>query len=276
MKQHNILTIALFALIACASILNTASAQCGIQNTAFQSGEKLDYQLYFNWQFMWLKAGTAQMQITQNNYEGHEGFRCHLITRGNQRTDKYFMMRDTLECYVKNDCTPLYFRKGALEGSRYTVDEVWYTYPGDGTVALKQRYHDRNANIHDKSYSTNVCTFDMLSMLLRARSFDASKFTKGQIIKFPLCDGDDVKQAILIYRGKKQFKMENTKVKYKCLVFSFIEKDGSKDKEVVTFYVTDDLNHMPVRIDLNLKFGTAKAFLTNAENLRNPQTSIIQ
>ena len=27
----------------------TSMAQCGIENTAFQAGEKLDYDLHFNW-----------------------------------------------------------------------------------------------------------------------------------------------------------------------------------------------------------------------------------
>jgi hypothetical protein len=41
----------------------------------------------------------------------------------------------------------------------------------------------------------------------------------------------------------------------------------------VKFYITDDKNHLPVRLDLNLNFGTAKAFLTGASGIRNPQTA---
>ena len=49
--------------------------------------------------------------------------------------------------------------------------------------------------------------------------------------------------------------------KYDCLVLSYVEKDGSKDKEIVRFFVTDDAKHIPIRLDLFLKFGAAKAFL---------------
>ena len=38
-----------------------ASAQCGIENFAFKSGEFLSYDLYFNWKFVWVKVGTASM-----------------------------------------------------------------------------------------------------------------------------------------------------------------------------------------------------------------------
>ena len=49
-----------------------------------------------------------------------------------------------------------------------------------------------------------------------------------------------------------------------------------RDREVVTFYITDDKNHLPVRLDMYLRFGSAKAFLTEAKGVRNPQTAIIK
>jgi hypothetical protein len=58
-------------------------------------------------------------------------------------------------------------------------------------------------------------------------------------------------------------------------VFSFIERKNNKEKEIVRFYITDDANHLPVRLDMNLNFGTAKAFLRNASGVRHPQTSIV-
>jgi hypothetical protein len=42
---------------------------------------------------------------------------------------------------------------------------------------------------------------------------------------------------------------------------SYIEKEEKKDKEIVRFYVTDDNKHVPVRLDMFLRFGSAKAFL---------------
>lgn len=251
------------------------SAQCPLVNSAFQAGEDLHYQLYFNWKFIWLKAGTANLNISDATYQGQKAYRCHLITRGSKRTDKFFMMRDTLLSYLTPDLVPLYFRKGALEGKRYNVDEVWYSY-SNGTTQLQQRYRNHRGEVSDRQYQSSECIYDMVSMLLRARSFDATQFKEGERLHFLMADGDDVSEETLIYRGKKKFKMEETGTVYRCLVFSFVEYEKKKEKEIVTFYVTDDANHAPVRLDLFLKFGTAKAFLTNASHLLNPQTSIIK
>ncbi|MGN1229938.1 MAG: DUF3108 domain-containing protein, partial [Prevotella sp.] len=46
-------------LVALLGMTSQAKAQCGIENTAFGSGEFLTYDLYFNWKFVWVKVGTA-------------------------------------------------------------------------------------------------------------------------------------------------------------------------------------------------------------------------
>lgn len=91
-----------------------------------------------------------------------------------------------------------------------------------------------------------------------------------------MATGRRIEEQTLIYRGKKNFEAEDD-TKYRCLVFSLVEYDKKgKEKEVITFYVTDDKNHLPVRLDLYLNFGSAKAFLKTVKGNRHPLTSIIK
>lgn len=255
--------------------ITSAMGQCPMQNTAFKAGEVLSYDLYFNWKFVWIKVGNASMDISNTKYQGKDAYRCHLITRGNKRTDRFFVMRDTLVSIVDQTMVPYYFRKGALEGKQYRVDEVWYNYQNDNTV-IRQRYKNPRNKVTVQNKRSPQCIYDMLSMLLKARSFNADGYKVNQKIKFLMADGDDVKIETLIYRGKKNFKMENTGTTYRCLVFSFVEYKNNKENEVITFYVTDDKNHLPVRLDMYLNFGSAKAFLTGYKGVRNPMTSIVK
>ncbi len=252
-----------------------AQAQCPLTNTAFNAGEKLQYQLYFNWQFVWLKAGTASLEIKEAKYEGHSCLKASLITKGSSRTDKFFMMRDTLDSFFTTELEPLYYRKGAREGKHYYTDEAWYTHHSSA-VDVRQLYCREGKEPKKAEQTSTECVFDMVSMMMRARSFDPSDYKEGQRIKFLMADNGRIKEETLIFRGRKNFKMESTGVKYRCLVFSFIERKDKKDKEIVTFYITDDQNHIPVRLDLFLRFGTAKAFLASQTEPRNPQTSIIK
>ena len=61
---------------------------------------------------------------------------------------------------------------------------------------------------------------------------------------------------------KKTIKADNDK-KYRCLELAYYEKDDDSGVIQPIFFVTDDENHIPIRLDLNLKFGSAKAFLTS-------------
>ena len=38
----------------------------GINNNAFQGGEKLVYKLYYNWKFVWIPAGEVKFNVIEN------------------------------------------------------------------------------------------------------------------------------------------------------------------------------------------------------------------
>ena len=50
---------------------------------------------------------------------------------------------------------------------------------------------------------------------------------------------------------------------------------GHFDEPQCQQYITDDKNHLPVRLDLYLNFGSAKAFLSSVRGNRHPLTSIV-
>ena len=70
-------------------------AQCSYKNTAFKSGEFLSYNLYYNWKFVWVKAGTASMSTVASRYKGQPAYRASLTTRGNGKVDNAQLRRIT-------------------------------------------------------------------------------------------------------------------------------------------------------------------------------------
>ena len=274
MMKNRWMTIVMLLFLQCSLFAGSAKAQsCGIENKAFQSGENLVYDLYFNWQFVWVKVGSASMSTYQSTYKGKKAFRTCLTTRGNSKLDGVFVMRDTLLCYCDaENLAPLYHRKGALEGKRYYVDELWYSYPNDHS-RLRMHRIDADGEEHWNTKEYTDCVYDMMSIFLRARNFDASTMKKGDIFPMPISDAKSLSNSWLKYRGKETFKVDGTNEKFRTLVFSFIEYEKGKSNELIRFYVTDDQNHVPVRLDMFLSFGSAKAFLKAYKGVRNPMTS---
>ena len=99
----------LILTIVLSSVAGLVRAQCSASNTAFQSGETLAFDLYFNWKFIWIKVGNATWSVSQTQYNGNPAYRTRLITRGSERADKYFVMRDTLTAYSSLNLSPLYY-----------------------------------------------------------------------------------------------------------------------------------------------------------------------
>lgn len=248
-------------------------AQCETENKAFKAGESLTYDLYFNWKFVWVKAGTAHMKIENTTYRGEPAYKTYLQTKGNKRADFFFIMRDTLENIMSHRLVPYTFRKGAEEGNKYTLDQVEFTYK-DGYSHIKQSRHRTGRDPRHSSQVEARCVYDMLSILARARSFDPSDYKVGQKIKFPMATGVEVEDETLIYRGREIVEA-NDKNRYNCLKFSLVEYKDGKEKEIITFYISNDRNHLPIRLDMYLNFGSAKAFLTDITGNRHPITSRI-
>lgn len=269
------LVLCLLAGIVALGAPMTARAQCTAENLAFKSGEHVMYDLYFNWKFIWKKVGLASLTVYETTYHQQPAYRFNLLSVGSKKTDFFFKMRDTLTCYVSDKLEPLYFRKAAEEGKRYTVDEAWFSYSnGQSHVKQRRTWHNPVRDPQEMEYSDTRCIFDMLSILAQARSYDPSDYKVGDRILFPMATGRKVEQQTLIYRGRKEIEANNDTI-YRCLVFSFVEFKKGKEKEVITFYISDDKNHLPIRLDMYLNFGSAKAFLKSVTGNRYPLTSVV-
>lgn len=267
MKKLLLSFVLLFAVLG-------VSAQCTFRNTAFKSGEFLSYNLYYNWKFIWVKAGTASMYTVNTDYHGQPAYRSSLITRGNDRADQFFVMRDSLIAYSSHSMAPMYYRKGAREGKRYTVDEVFYSYP-DGKCSVRMHRQNNDGSHTWKKQTTEDCVFDMLNMFMRARSFRPESWKNGEVVKFPIVDGKNTNPARIVYGGKTYIKGDNDKT-YRCLKLSYHEIDDGKDKEIARFYISDDTNHVPIRLDMFLRFGSAKAFIVGMKGLRSDTIAVVK
>lgn len=264
----------IFCIVLLIGSICMVKAQCGAVNDAIKPGESLSYELKFNWKFIWINAGWAKMTVNNSTFEGKPCLQTDLESYTNKKIDFFFKMRDTLTCITTEDLIPVYFRKGAEEGKRYTVDEVRFSYKNGKCIVDQQRtLRGKTDKRHDEM---PVCVYDMLSILLQARSYDPTYYKPGQKILFSMATGRAVEKQTLIFRRKENYTAENG-VTYRCLVFSLVEYDAKgKEKEVITFYITDDRNHLPVRLDMYLNFGSAKAFLTDIKGNKYPLTSIVE
>lgn len=242
------------------------------QTPAFKSGETLECNFYFNWKFIWVKAGGASLVIRDTIFNGQRAQYMRLLSTTNKTADAFFRMRDTLTTVFTSDLRPLYYRKASAEGKRYYLNEVWYSYPSDSMVQVRQYYRrDKDAPMY-KEELVKGSVYDMMSLLAYARTLDFASLKKGQRLTFPVATGKRITNQHLIYRGKKRTKSDDGH-DYDCIIVSLVEERDGKEREIINFHVTNDDNHLPILLDLALNFGSAKARISHKSGLLYPLKS---
>lgn len=262
-------------LFASFTVATQSSAQCKLVNKTMINGEEVSYNLYFHWGLIWKQAGTATYKVEPTTYKGFQAHEMNLLLSTNKSADAFFKMRDTIQSIVTHDLVPLYYKKAAEEGKRYTIDEADYIY-SEGKTIVKQKRTWKDGSSQNFEDKETECVYDLLSILAKARAMDLNSYKKGDRLFMPLATGKRVEKIILEFRGTENVKTENKTV-FRCIVFTLITKDKkNKEKDLVTFYVSDDKNLLPIKLDLNLNFGSAQVILNNIKGQKYPLQAIVK
>ena len=237
-------------------------AQCPAVEGLLTDGEEVRYELFFNWKFIWIKAGDATLTTRRTTYAGDPAYESTLLASTNARADLIFRLRDTIRTVVTPEIVPLYFVKRCDEGKEMIYDRAWFDY-GDGVCTARQVKVYGDGRVRETTHDDSRCIYDMVSLLLYSRSFDTDSLTVGDRMQYPMVTGVKVEEQQLVYLGKEEVETLSGE-SCRCQVFSLVQKRRNKrghlvDSEVVRFYATDDERHLPIQLDLILKFGAAKA-----------------
>lgn len=243
-------------------------AQCPAREGLIVDGEEIHYELFFNWRFIWIKAGEACLSTRLITYQDTPAYESTLLASTNSRADLIFRLRDTIRTVVTPEIVPLYFVKRCDEGKEMIYDRAWFSYD-DGVCATKQIKIYGDGRVKETTHEDSRCIYDMVSLLLYSRSFNTDSLKVGDRMKYPMVTGVKVDEQNLIYLGKQKVEALSGDT-HDCQVFSLVKKRKNKegkmeDNEIIRFYTTDDDRHLPIQLDLILKFGVAKAKLASVK-----------
>ena len=109
----------------------------------------------------------------------------------------------------------------------------------------------------------------MISTLYYLRSVDYSKTKDGEIITVNIFFDEKVNVFKFRFVGRETIKTKFGKVK--TIIFKPMVQSGRvfKDKENVSFWVTDDKNKIPIKIKASILVGAINAELIEYKGLSN-------
>ena len=249
--------------------LQTANAQCKITNTAFASGESVQYDLYFNFGIIKARAGSGSLTVTDANYRGINSLKTVMMLNSSGLARSIYTVNDTLTSYVDKDLRPLLFTKEAFEGSDYSVERQSYTY-NDGDISIRSLRNYNGKEEFDEVFTTDKCTYDYLSVLSLIRNLDFTDMKLGDSKYIQFISGRKPVNMYVNYKGISKVKANNGKT-YEVIEITMTIYDDAftNQKEALKASLTNDVNRIPVIIDTNLNIGSVRAVMKSVSGILN-------
>lgn len=237
---------------------------CGIRNNAFQDGENITFNVFYSVMGLYVNAGTANFSIALERMNNKPVY--HIIGAGNSNSsyDWIFKVRDKYESYIDTaTLQPLKFVRDVDEGGYKTYENVSFNQQNNTAISNKGVFKVPN------------CVQDVLSSIYYARNIDFGKYKVDDKIPFNMFLDNEVYNLYIKYLGKETIKTKYGKfraIKFKPLLIKGTMFEGG---EKMTVWVSDDANHIPLRIESPIVVGSVKIDMMQYKNLRYPLSSMV-
>jgi hypothetical protein len=237
---------------------------CGIRNTAFLPNEILTYNVFYSVIGLYVNAGTATFTTTLEKLNNTPVY--HAVGEGhsNSNYDWIFKVRDRYESYFDTThLQPLKFIRNVDEGGYKKTENV--TFDQQNNIA----------NTTKGVFKIPNCIQDVLSAVYYARNIDYNKYKVEDKIPFDMFLDNQVYNLYIRYLGKEVVKTRYGK--FNAVKFSPLLVKGTifEGGEKMTVWVSDDPNHIPLRIESPIVIGSIKVDMMQYRNLRYPLSSKI-
>lgn len=104
-------------------------SQCFTSNTAFQTGERITYEILYNWGFIWIGAGNVVFTVNQAEYQGRQVYLLDAHGSSFSSFDWFYKVRDSFQSYLdKETLQPLWHLRNTSEGSYSAYEEYFFDY----------------------------------------------------------------------------------------------------------------------------------------------------
>lgn len=268
MRMKNLKWIAPLALVFLSFSKEAAPPQdnfCGIRNIAFKVEEEVSFTVYYAVAGIYVNAGTATFTSKLETINNRPVYHVTGEGKTNSSYDWIYKVRDKYETYIDTATfQPLKFIRNVNEGGYKKYENITFNKTSNTAIT------------GNGVFKVPACVQDVVSSMYYARNVDFSKLQPDDKIPFSMFLDNEVFNMYIRYVGKEEIKTKYGKfraIKIKPLLLKGQIFEGGEN---MTVWVTDDQNHIPVRVESPLVVGKVKIDMMSHTNLRHPLTSLIK
>ena len=192
----------------------------------------------------------------------------HVIGKGRTAPffDLFFKVRDVYETFIDTTTLlPLEFKRAVNEGG-YLINQHY-----------RFNHKENNVATQDSMFIIPANAQDMLSAFFYARTFKKdSIIIRGTPFYIPIFM-DDENYSLEIKYQKKEI-LDTKWGKLDCMVFQPKMQEGRvfENGEEMKIWISDDANHLLVKVETKIWAGTIRAVLDDYKGLKYPLSIIVE
>lgn len=232
------------------------------QEPAYQAGEWFKFRIHygpFNASFATLEVSDARLRGKDVYHVKGEGKSTGLL-------HWFFKVDDDYQSFIdKETGDPYRFIRKIDEGGHTKDLEIDFNHSNNKAYVFDRKHNERS------TYNTKPKVHDMLSAFYYFRNnIENDELRKGEEMHLNMFMDDENIDFKLKFLGRETI---NTKFgKVATLKFRPYVMAGRvfKEKESLTFWVSDDANKIPLKIKANLAIGSLDADLDAYKGLKHP------
>ncbi|MDL2322468.1 DUF3108 domain-containing protein [Bacteroidales bacterium OttesenSCG-928-A17] len=243
----------------------------------YQDGELLNFDIRYKYGLVMVKAGTAKYGIKEDKYEGETAYRTDIAFKTSSFFDKVFKIRDTLTSYTNIKADPMYYSRYVHEGNtNYKEVARFKTFSQNRTEVHVVRGTEAGVKF-DTLLVTDNQGFDLLSVFTHMRVWDFSSIPMGTTRNLVIFTGRKQTHVIIRFKGQSILEKSET-LKYKTykVELDITDVAFSESKNAMEAWISDDENHIPLKIKAKLKVGAMEVELSNYKGLKYPLSSEVR
>jgi len=230
--------------------------------TAFKEGEILTYRLHYGL----LNAGNIVLEVKPEIMDIGNRKVYHIVGTGytTGSADWFYKVRDRYETYMDKDAMLpwLFVRRVDEGGFKFSQDYSFNHYQKTVDVGNNEKF-DIPAGIQD-----------MVSAFYSARNMDLSNAKEGDLFSITCFVDKEVWPLKIKFIGRET--TETDIGNFRCLKFRPVVQKGRvfKNEDDLNVWISDDKNHLPMRVKANIIIGSIKMDITGAKNLANATSKV--
>ena len=244
----------------------TSEAQCLSDHHAFQHGERIKYEVAYNWGMVWVDAGEVFFKVDTLTRKGVKMFRFDSYGESYKFYDWIFKVRDHYQGLVEMEgFLPVWFNRDTYEGGYFVNNTYTYDWAAGNVLSVRE---NSNMPLSRDTLSIEPCTFDVLAAIYYARNLKFNDYTIGEKIPIQFLIDGEFYELYVRYLGQED-KKNRSGVTYPCHKFSALLAEGTifSGGEDMLVWITADENRVPLMVEAKILVGSIKAYLSGYENL---------